>query len=70
MVENDELERMWKEAVVACFRLYRSIYLNGVTGTTKNLMIHARAEIYPGSCQPVDRASRLSLRGVKAETVL
>jgi hypothetical protein len=34
---NDEVDRMWKEAVMAYFNAMPSIHLKGLTKTTKHL---------------------------------
>jgi hypothetical protein len=47
MIVNNELERMWKEAVVAQLRYYPGICLEGLRKTTKTSVRIAglRAEI-------------------------
>jgi len=37
---NDELERMWKEALIACFRYVPSIFLEWLRKTTKPPLSH------------------------------
>jgi hypothetical protein len=34
---NDELERIWKDTIVAYFKAYLSIFLEGQRNVTKNI---------------------------------
>jgi hypothetical protein len=42
---NNELERMWKEAVVAKSRYYLSIFLQELRKSTKNLLVRIAGDL-------------------------